>query len=260
MKKFIIGVILGFIINFPKIEAHNWHYSEQDKNENMIKHKYKRLKTSEALEYIEKDKVVKKNHPFSPWSYMYECDDNILIVENTKEKKFTLYYDRKKFYEDIEYTQRLINNHPLSSKEEQAIILDIENNKSLLLDRLFSELDIKPSGQLNDIDLKEFDKKLKLYGYEKAYFNLMLNLIVFCGEYIRERKGGFWNIHSDNRGWVEPVYKDKDGRDYSFEINTVLFRQFEKNRFNISDLIDRAITPPIFQVVPNPGLRDPNKQ
>ena len=259
MKKKIIAIILIFVMNFHKTDGQLQYFIEENNNE-MVKQKYKRLKVPEALAYIAERNGIKKNHPFSSWSYVYECDDNTLIVENTKEKKFVLYYDGKKFYEGIEYSRRLIDNHPLSSEKEQIIILDIENNISSLLDELFSELNIKSSGKLNDIDIKEFDKKLKLYGYEKAYFNLMLSLIVFCGEYIREKRGGHWDIGADPLGRMEPIYKDREGQEYSFLINIVLFRQFERNFFNITSLIEGALEPPIFKVVPNPSLRNPNEQ
>jgi len=224
------------------------------------KHQYKRLKAEEAKEYIKQHHGIKQQRPAAYFCNLYECDDNILIVENTKENKFTLYYDRTKYYAELMKSQRLINERPLL--KQQPIIRDIKEQKTRLVSQLFSELGITQPDRLTKVDLKQLDKQLKAYGYEKAYYNLLLNLIVFCGEYVREYKAGNWVLQDDLRhpGEVIPVYVDSTGRKYEFWINTLLIRQYpETGKFDISSIIEGALQPEVFKIVPNQGKRNPNE-
>lgn len=228
--------------------------------QDMARIKYKRLKAEEAKHYIKKYNGFKKQHPSISWTYLYECDSNVLVLENTKENRYTLYYDRAKYYQEMEKTARLINERPLS--KQQGIIKDIENQKAELLNSLFKDLNLVKPAKLNLVELKELDKKIKLYGYEEAYFNLLLNMLVFCGEYIREQKGGHWTVVSDagNQGEVEPIFIDDNGKKYGFWINTLLIKGYMENeKISISDVISSALMPEIFKVIPNPTMRDPNE-
>lgn len=226
-----------------------------------MKHKYKSLKREEALHYIQTHNGIFKKHPTFSYVNAYDCDDNTLVLENTKEKKYTLYYDRKKYYDDIKDIKELGDFNPLADKQD--VIKNISVYKDTLLDQLYTKLAMPKPENLANLDLKKMDQNLELYGYKNAYTQLYLNLIIFCGEYIKAHKGGSWSVrpeggHSNN---FEPVYVDSTGEDYAFMINTLLAREYtEHRRMSVSKIIFSAMLPKIFDVVPNPRLTNPNTQ
>jgi hypothetical protein len=227
----------------------------------MGKLKDKYLKPNEAKEYIAQHHGIKKQDPLIYYCNLYDCDNNTLVIESTKENRFILYYDKIKYYEFVKKYKRLKNERPLA--KQQQVIRDIEGQKKILISQLFSQIKMAEPDNLSKVDLKKLNNKLREYGYENAYYNLLLNLIVFCGEYMREQKGGEWILQNDiqHPGEVLPVYMDSTGRRYDFWINNLLIRQYMENeRFNIPAIIQSAMLPEIFKAVPNPFMNNPNNR
>jgi len=73
----------------------------------------------------------------------------------------------------------------------QNLIRDLDKKKDAILQYLFEELKMDPSTQISIVDLNSLDAKLNRYGFEIAFDKLLLNLIFFCGEYIREYFSSF---------------------------------------------------------------------
>lgn len=154
--------------------------------------KFKNLKIKNLHAYLQTHHGVLVSNDYCNYCNYYECDDNVLVVENTIAKMATIYFNREKVYEDERKRKEMGNFNPFTSKQE--IVKNIETQKELLIQELFRELNIKKEDHLSKIDLEKLNRKIKAYGYEKAIQRLYLNLIVFAGEYIREKRFGVLHL------------------------------------------------------------------
>jgi hypothetical protein len=168
----------------------------------------------------------------------------MLIVENRMDKSVALYYDRKVYYEEMDEIMKAGRETPLKGKDE--LIMHIEQNKHALLTHLFTELKVKQPEKLHSVDLAAFDRAIKKYGYKHAFERLNLELIVFCGEYIREEHKGYW-IAESNPSFPDemiPLFIDRKGKKYDLDINNALQKTFlEKGKFSIAQIIQFALLP-----------------
>lgn len=131
---------------------------------------------------------------------------------------------------------------PLKGLED--VIENIESNKEGLIGRLFTELGMTQPASLQDVDLKAMDTKIRKYGYRRASEDLYLPLIVFSGEYIRERKGGTWRVEKNPSYPTElrPVFVGSSGRNYSFEINLQIRKKLlGKGKFSIAQILEFSL-------------------
>jgi len=210
----------------------------------MSKALFKRLNTIEFNSYLKSNNGKLVANPYFRHCNFYECDNNTLIVENTIEKRTTLYFDRLRYYKDLDNIIRLRSESSL--KKDQEIIKSLELNKNRLLQDFFDSLGLRHPESLIDTDLKLLNKKLKQYGYQKSFENLLLPLIVFAGEYIKEKKGGHWIIENNKShpSELEPVFIDSTGRRYDFEINIAIQKDFnERKKIDIEEVISFALLP-----------------
>jgi hypothetical protein len=67
--------------------------------------------------------------------------------------------------------------------------------------------------------LKLISKKIKTCGIENTYNQLFFHLVIFCGEYIREKKDGHWEIQTKESypNEIEPTFVDGNDHNYHFE-------------------------------------------
>lgn len=208
----------------------------------MSKKSYKKLNTVEFNSYLKSNNGKLVANPYFKHCNFYECDNNTLIVENTIEKRATLYFDRIRYYKELDNIVKLRSESPL--KKDREIIKSLEVNKDSLLRDFFDTLGLKQPESLIDIDLKLLDKKLKQYGYQRSFENLLLPLIVFAGEYIKEKKGGHWIIEIDRSYPSElvPVFVDSTGRREDFSIS--IQKDFiERKKINMHEVISFALLP-----------------
>jgi hypothetical protein len=121
---------------------------------------------------------------------------------------------------------------------------------------------MKRPEHLLSTDLSKMDAAIKKYGYKNAFQKLMLNMNVFCGECVREKKPGKWTYkdNAQHPGELIPVFVDNEGRNYEFEIFTRFFKQFyEFKKFSIKETVEFALLPTL-GAYPNPSLTDPRTQ
>jgi hypothetical protein len=231
--------IIKIVVAFSGIISYSDLYSQEMKN-NLSK----KLTAEEFKVYIQQNHGKLTVLPFLKHCNFYECDSNTLIVENPIEKKYTLYLNRGQYYEKMDKISKQQAGTPL--KDKQTIISKIDVNKDQLIDQLFQQIGIDYSSEKENIDLKLIDKKIKEYGYGKAYNDLLLNLIVFAGEYIRTKKGGSWVIERNKSYSSElmPVFVDNEGRKYDFDINIQMQKEFlEQGIISMENIIEMSLLP-----------------
>src|SRR5579859_3771287 len=215
--------------------------------------KYRILDSVKFIQYIKDNHGKLIKNPYFKDCNFYECDNNTLVIENTIEKKATLYFDRQKYYLEMDKVVRREQRSPL--KDKQGLIENIRLCKDELIQELFSELKVKRPENLNSTNLVELDSAIRKYGYENAYERLTLNLIVFSGEYIRETKGGYWLVQSNISypSELDPVFIDSSGKRYDFAFNIQIQKQFlEKGKFKMADIIEFALLPQVFEAAKGP--------
>lgn len=209
---------------------------------------FKSLKPDEFIQYVKDNHGKLVANPFFKNSHFYECDHNTLIIENTTENRVTLYFDREKYYRERDNLSRRRNQSPV--KDKQSLIENIRDTRDELVRQLFSELNMKRPETLVSTDLAKMDRAIKKYGYENAFEKLTLNLIVFAGEYIREKRGGDWLVEP-NPSYpkeLEPIFVDGSSKRYSFELNVQLQKQFlEKGTIKMTGILKFALLPPVFK-------------
>ena len=66
-------------------------------------------------------------------------------------------------------------------------------------------------------------------------------MIVFCGEIVRENKGGSWNyeIHPSRKTELQPYFIDSYNKKYNFTINVLLARELlnDQKKFDIKRIL-----------------------
>lgn len=218
--------------------------------------KYKLIEKKDFTEFLKKHHGKRVTNEYaSDYVNYYECDDNTLVIENTKTLQIWVEYDREKFYEEKRKILKWNEFEPFLLKQTE--IMKLPNSKEQLMNEFFHFLKLKKEYPLSNIDLKKVDKSIKAYGYEKAIENLYTNILVFAGEYIREKRGGDWTIRKDtqasDKSNYKPVFVDEKGKNYDFDLNVILLKTFfEKKRINIKQQIEFALLPNPFQVEPAP--------
>ena len=218
-----------------------------------MKLKYKALKFKDLHSYVTEHngKVVKND--YCNYCRYYECDDNILVIENTIDKMVTIYFDREKVYQQEKDNLKWQNFNPL--KNQQTLIFNVKNNHEIILSELFDILKMKKGSYLVNTDLDALNRAIKKYGFGNSIKNLYLNIIVFVGEYIREKRGGEWIVVEDPSfpSQVKPVFIDTENKNYDFEINILLLKNFnEKKNINVKDIIGFALSESFLNSAPEP--------
>ena len=217
-----------------------------------MKIKHKRLNAKNLKEFLESHHGRLVDNNYSSHCNYYECDDNILVIENTLAKDINIFYDREKVYEEERKIQERKNFNPL--KNSQDLIFHLEDHKHIVLNELFDSLKMIKESTLSNVDLDSLNKAIKKYGYQNVIDKLYLNLVVFAGEYIREKYGGQWTIDKDRARptQFEPIFRDSKNRDYRFEINYSILKSFnESRRLNMKQILEFALLPKL-KVLPNP--------
>lgn len=164
---------------------------------------------------------------------------NIPSLENIGEhvinenSNIFIYYNTEDFLKSLnENDLKLITDNPLF--QYRSKMEDIVANKDFFLEELFLKLNLEKPKSLLDVDLKQFNKVLKQYGYDKLYNDLYLHLILFCGEYFDNQNNflGKWILHNTQNSPLayEPVYIDDKGISSYFTINILLGRDLIKLR------------------------------
>jgi hypothetical protein len=157
-----------------------------------------------------------------PHDMVYDLDNGMVLFTSTFER-YALLRPQQEVY-------RPMPADPL--EKDQKLLKHFESGKAVLLERLSSEL-----GVVIDVTkyeqpyLDSLSKRIKKYGYEKAYENLYVPLIIFVGEQIIHQLGGSWEFEKgdylpNRNGYVEdfltPFVVDREGKKH------YLFRKFLK--------------------------------
>src|SRR5882724_2512508 len=121
-----------------------------------------KLSSSAFKEYLELHHGQLVANPYFKGYNFFECDNEVLVIENPFEKNAILYYNKTKYYSDMDKLVKYQKFNPLAGK--QLYVKDIEAYKIELLDSLFSALQIQKPVSLTDVNLSVFDKKIKEYG------------------------------------------------------------------------------------------------
>jgi len=224
--------------------------------------KTKSLKKKDLKEFLEKNHGTKVTNTFDESDYVnfYECDNNMLVIENTKAMQTWIVFDRKKFYEDQKKQQKWFAFKPFQMKQSE--IKDLSNSKEKLMNEFFDSLKVTRTFPISNIDLNKVNQAIKGYGYEKAIENLYTNLIIFMGEYVKEKRSGDWVIKRDESVTrdinYKPVFVDEKGKDYDYDFNVVLLKTFyEKKKIDIKQQIEFSLLPNPFQVEGPPKTMHP---
>jgi hypothetical protein len=205
---------------------------------------HKRIKQTDLTNFLMENNGKLLVDTESDYVKLYECDNNMLVVENIKAKQITLYFDRNRYFKSKAAVIKKSDLNPLKSMQIQ--ILGLPNSKTNLINELFDSLKITPVTPLSAINLKTFNNAIKKYGYDKAIQNLYVNIIVFAGEYVKEYKGGHWVIKKSKQypNYCEPIFIDETGIDYSFWLNHSILKDFNtKDSFNIEKLLEFSLLP-----------------
>jgi hypothetical protein len=185
----------------------------------------------------------------------YEFDDGslLLVMKQLTGRRATLYYDKDAYVKNMIKIREWNTNTPLG--KQQDIIQNLSQNIQPLLNELYLKLKLE-AAKTTDVDLNEIDKAIKKYGYEKAYEDLFLNLIVFCGEYLKVRLGGGWITEKSKKNELVPIFIDGEKRRH--ELNSWIEKDIKKNgKFSMEVIIGVELNGPM-NVYPNPTLGSPN--
>jgi hypothetical protein len=213
---------------------------------------YKTIKRKELNEFLHTHHAKKLLNRIPDYVHYYECDNNILVVDNTKANNIAVYYDREKVYSEELWVQKWKDFNPFKSKQSQ--ILAMPKTKDELMNELFDSLKLSRTSQISGLDLTTMNKAIKIYGYDKVIENLYTNLVVLGGEYVKEKRGGDWRIMKSKNysSTYEPMFIDKQGNDYSFWLNHNIIKSFNQKRsFDFKQCIEFALINNPFKVEPN---------
>lgn len=124
--------------------------------------------------------------------YVFENKD-LIIEEKNKENIITVYDDELSLYENLNDTSKKALTGSFFGKRKIVEKLDLYNN--IVLDELFQKLCLDKEKKLRNVDLKLFNQALEDFGYNECLNNLYLHLIVFTGEYLKEKYNtGHWEF------------------------------------------------------------------
>lgn len=199
-----------------------------------------------------------KNEFTSDYVHYYECDDNRVVIENTKAGMIWIEADRSAYYAEKRDVLKWQAFDPYGSKQQEIKSVGIDSH-ALILD-LYEKLSIKPQDSIRMEDLATLDKAIKKYGYERAIESLYVNLIVFAGEFVKHYRGGQWILESvhniPGEAMMKPVFVDSRHKNYDFDFNILLLRTFiEKRKFSIQKLIQSAVQLNAFPVEQSPQAK-----
>lgn len=153
--------------------------------------KEKKLSRKIAASLIAKHNSQKIEQDLMFGADYYECG-NDLIVHCLPDNSFfilfeTCFSDLVATWDEAKRESRVV-----SYIDRQEDVKLIESNPMSLVKTLFDSVGMPLSENLLETDLVLLDRKIKAYGYEKAFYTLFLNIEVFCGEYTKGYFGGKW--------------------------------------------------------------------
>jgi hypothetical protein len=222
------------------------------------KTKYGRELTVKEFEEIKKNNELREvfiGPTFSPLRY-FELGDHELIFERTSplinRVEYSIIYDRHRYYDNLKRMEDMNNAPPYGCSQE--LIKTLPSSTHEILEDFFQKINFQRPAKLSEINIKKLQLKINAYNKDRAYYDLTIGLIVFCGEYLREKRGGHWEVkeaRSLKGMYLSPSYVDQTGRDYDFWINGAVVGWFKKwyrgERANtsISEILTFASRPEI---------------
>lgn len=188
----------------------------------------------------------------------YELDNGglLFVVKQLVGRSATLYEDKVAYIKNKAKLNEWNSRTPLDKHQEK--IMNLSKHIQPLLNELYAALKMDSDTPVKDVDLGKLDKAIKKYGYDRAYEDLFLHLIVFGGEYIKSQKGGRWITEKSEKDELVPVFND--GEKGLHNLDFWIEKDFKKKgKIDMKTIILSQLHGPL-PVSTNPTFQDPNEQ